>query len=523
MPTKYFYEQFISNSYLGKSKTVKAQSKYELNQKIQNQLRIWEEQELRGREKDRIGDLKNKSDYLTKAATNKINSYNTILINSVRSSNKFNWNSQKDKSQFKNFTYLIAPPSIDEFYIKLNVPRQSFMENFIKSKKIKREQLEADAQRLFNESLDKYNKDKELSKENYEKEKNEFLKKQNDHNSSIDSWKQNFENCEKDAVERYIKTILDNLKFPDDFEYDSEVQYMQQNKILIVSFKLPSPENIPNIIEYKYIKTRDEMTEKVMKKTDFEKFYDDIIYQSTLKVIHEILNSSKPDYIDLLVFNGWVDYIDKATGQDASSCIISVEINPEEFKNIDLTKVDYKECIKSLKGIFSGKLINLSPVKPILNISTEDNRFIESKDVLSELTSKDNLASMPWEDFEHLVRQLFEKMFNASSGAEVKVTQASRDGGVDAIAFDPDPIKGGKFIIQAKRYNNVVSVSSVRDLYGTMIHEGATKGILVTTSYFGKDSYEFVKDKPISLIDGQNLLSLFNQYGYSNLNIKLMK
>jgi len=35
----------------------------------------------------------------------------------------------------------------------------------------------------------------------------------------------------------------------------------------------------------------------------------------------------------------------------------------------------------------------------------------------------------------------------------VKVTQASRDRGVDAIAFDPDPIRGGKFVIQAKRYN----------------------------------------------------------------------
>ncbi|MDA1771306.1 restriction endonuclease [Bacillus cereus] len=111
-------------------------------------------------------------------------------------------------------------------------------------------------------------------------------------------------------------------------------------------------------------------------------------------------------------------------------------------------------------------------------------------------------------------------MFN-EDGAEVKVTQASRDGGVDAIAFDPDPIKGGKFIIQAKRYNMTVPVSAVRDLYGTMLHEGATKGILVTTSSFGKDSVTFIKDKPITLIDGQNLLYLFNKFGYSTLNITL--
>lgn len=95
-------------------------------------------------------------------------------------------------------------------------------------------------------------------------------------------------------------------------------------------------------------------------------------------------------------------------------------------------------------------------------------------------------------------------------------------GGVDAIAFDPDPIRGGKIVIQAKRYNNVVPVSAVRDLYGVVINEGATKGILVTTSYFGNDSREFAKDKPLTLIDGSNLIYLFQQYGYK-VRIELQK
>jgi restriction system protein len=108
---------------------------------------------------------------------------------------------------------------------------------------------------------------------------------------------------------------------------------------------------------------------------------------------------------------------------------------------------------------------------------------------------------------------LFGKIFS-KDGAEVRITQASRDGGVDAIAFDPDPIRGGKFVIQAKRYNNVVPVSACRELFGTMISEGAVKGILVTTSYYGHDSREFTKDKPITLIDGSNLVHMLNEYGY---------
>ena len=57
-------------------------------------------------------------------------------------------------------------------------------------------------------------------------------------------------------------------------------------------------------------------------------------------------------------------------------------------------------------------------------------------------------------------------------------------------------------------------VSAVRDLYGTMIAEGASKGILVTTSHFGRDSREFAKDKPITLIDGPNLVYMFATLGH---------
>jgi restriction system protein len=72
----------------------------------------------------------------------------------------------------------------------------------------------------------------------------------------------------------------------------------------------------------------------------------------------------------------------------------------------------------------------------------------------------------------------------------------------------------GKIVIQAKRYVNTVDVSAVRDLWGTVNHEGAMKGILVTTSQYGPDSYAFIQNKPIQLINGSELLGLLEQYGY---------
>ena len=182
----------------------------------------------------------------------------------------------------------------------------------------------------------------------------------------------------------------------------------------------------------------------------------------------------------------------------------------EHFDILDLEHVDPKACFKSLKGVSAAKLSDVTPVNPVLILDKNDKRFIEGRNIATNTGT--NLASMDWQEFEQLVRQVLEMEFG-KNGGEVKVTQASRDGGVDAVIFDPDPLRGGKIIVQAKRYTNTVPVSAVRDLYGTLINEGASSGILITTSDYGPDSYEFAKDKPLKLLNSGHLLALLQKNG----------
>ena len=46
-----------------------------------------------------------------------------------------------------------------------------------------------------------------------------------------------------------------------------------------------------------------------------------------------------------------------------------------------------------------------------------------------------------------------------------------------------------------------------------MLHEGATKGILVTTAEFGPSAQEFAAGKPLTLIGGKQLADLLARYG----------
>ena len=522
MSNRNFYRVVLSNEFLGISKEISAPSRYELERKVENQKRIWNERVNRELVRQNKEQMRNQAEKLTANDERIMSQYENIAKKCYSKTSDKYYNSLLVNEKYDPFSTELVEPNLNNIYQEIKVPKKSIFEKMFKSKLEKRVMKEKEALDLYNERKDVYDKELSKQKKSYEKEKKEFLLEQDKYNETVKANKSKYENGDIEQIELYFTYVLDHSIYPNDFIKDFELQYLKDRKLLIISYYLPNEDLVPRVIQHKYVSSRNEIDEIKLPDKKFESFYNNVIYMCCLRTIKEIFESDDNNNINSIVYNGWLKYIDKSTGKDAESCILTVEVDKEKFNDINLENVDYKSCIKGLKGIFAPNILSLTPVVPYLNINRNDSRFIESKEVSNIKMDGFNLATMPWEDFEYFVRELFDKMFNVDGG-EVKVTQASHDGGVDAIAFDDDPIRGGKFVIQAKRYNNVVPVSAVRDLYGTMIHEGATKGILVTTSSYGKDAYDFAKDKPITLIGGQELLGLLNKYGYTNLTIKIDK
>ncbi len=313
---------------------------------------------------------------------------------------------------------------------------------------------------------------------------------------------------DNDAVAEFLCFILEDSFYPFEFECTPRIEYNNENKLLVVDYYLPTIDEVPNIKERKtYVTKSDEV--KYLSKAELNRLYDELIYKIIIRSVAEIFHFDDLKKVDTVCFNGRVKPRNPATGQLMDNCILSVQISRQEFESIDLNYVDCKACFKYFKGVSGAKLHDQAPIVPLIQLDKTDKRFVESHSVATDEST--NLATMDWEEFEHLVRELFDLEFNVNGG-EVKITQASRDGGVDAVAFDPDPIRGGKIVIQAKRYTNTVGVSAVRDLYGTVINEGANKGILITTSDYGADSYNFAKGKPITLLNGGHLLFLLEKH-----------
>jgi len=264
---------------------------------------------------------------------------------------------------------------------------------------------------------------------------------------------------------------------------------------------------IPEAKEHRYVKSRDEIKTSARPATQRKSLYASMIAQIALRTVHEIFEADRLGHVETVVYNGVVDSIDKRTGQQARVCLVSLRTTRDTFEALQLDRVDPQECLKGLGAGVSKKPFELAPVRPVLEFKMVDDRFVDESDVLSDLDQRPNLMALSPSEFESLITNLFEKM-----GLETRQTKPSRDGGVDCVAWDNRPVTGGKVVIQAKRYAGTVGVSAVRDLFGTVHNEGASKGILVTTSGYGKASFEFAENKPLELLDGTNLLYLLREH-----------
>lgn len=528
----------LKHKELNKYRVIRGKDYYVVQQKAKMQRREWNtawekkkvamakqvEKENEAKEKEEKRAL---AQQLTLEAEAQIGQIEHLLIDGLKRNTCIDWEKLKDNSPFKKdkpvfpakLALPLEPRRNDETYnVKLSLFDKLFPASKKKKLAIATVAYEHDHQTWLmkkKESSQQY--DEALSIYGtrimqWDKKKEAYETEQVKKNQAIDQQKESYLSANLTAIMEYCDMVLSKSEYPHYVPKEFELDYIEETGILIVDYMLPPPVSVPSLKEVKYIQTRDELTEYSLSKVAFNALYDSLIYQISLRTIYELFNSDGINKISAVVFNGWVKSMDKSIGKEANACILSVHAQKEEFLEIHLANVDPKLCVKRLKGVGSSKLHSLTAIAPIININREDERFVSAYQIVDQIEEQ-NLAAMDWQDFEQLIREVFEKEFN-QSGGEVKITRASKDGGVDAIAFDPDPIRGGKIVIQAKRYTNTVGVAAVRDLYGTVLNEGATKGILVSTADYGPDAYSFKKDKPLELFNGNNLLHLLQKHGH---------
>ncbi|MFE2285228.1 restriction endonuclease [Streptomyces sp. NPDC059443] len=277
---------------------------------------------------------------------------------------------------------------------------------------------------------------------------------------------------------------------------------------LVLDWELPGYAVVPEARAVQYLPSTDQDKVKPRPVTERRALYRDLLAQCVLLVVRELYAADEFGVLDSVVVNGFVDCPDPVTGQEARFVLATVSVPRSTFAGLRLEQVSAVDClVEGLRGQLSTRPDQLTAVRA-------GRRPEEVGAVVSHGGNggggeeEPDLFAMDPIAFENLVAELFRAM-----GMEAVTTQRSGDGGVDVEALDPAPIRGGRIVVQVKRYRNTVAPTAVRDLYGTVQDRGANKGVLVTTATFGPTSYAFIADKPLELVDGATLVDLLHQHG----------
>jgi restriction system protein len=489
------FQQYVKSDLLREEKLITAPTKPELRMKIDRQQRLWKEQEAHVLGVQTAEQKTQEAQALLVALTE-------LLKREVQKGTKPGWQVRGNHSaMYPPFLEKEAPTYEDSVQLYVPPSVNPFLEMFTPGLKKDRERAKALAQQHYQQVRAEYDQERSRRLNIYQMQK------------------QAYEQGDVRAIKFVLKEILRNLNFPCGYGRVFEIDFDMDAEEAILEMRLPHVSEMPTITRYRYMRQQKKLEEARLTANQIRDRYQDLLAQLTLATLFRLFHDATTPYLQSIVFNGYVSGVHPATGRSFTSCVLTVRAERREFEGFDLVQVVPTTCLRSLRGLSAGPLIDMLPVKPIRYVNMEDDRFIETVDVLAHYPSIVNIATMPWLEFEHLIATLFNKIFQGFGG-EVRVTRSSRDYGVDAKAFDPDPLRGGSIIIQAKRYQDLVPNAHVRELIGVMDIERATRGYLVTTGRFSKAAYDLAKEHNVQLFDGQNLLHQLHHYGFTDLTLQ---
>ncbi len=302
------------------------------------------------------------------------------------------------------------------------------------------------------------------------------------------------------AICRYYQLYFTKSALAKLFEQSLTFAYMKIEKELVIDAEAPGLDIFPTHKAAKYIKSSAKVQFVELTEQSRQNRYREFLASWALRMAADALVADRAGVLESVVFNAYAPVLVPETGKSVRGCLLSVRLTKADLAQLNVAKVDKIACLRKLGARISTPVGAASHVVSVQPLRTAGSAPVANNSL--------GLLKLDPLQFEHLLADLLRRM-----GLEANLTKASHDGGIDIVATDSRPILGGKIVVQAKRYNHTVPVSAVRDLYGAMQHEGASKAILFTTSRLSADAWQFASGKPIQLIEGDQLVRLLQAQG----------
>lgn len=360
------YETVLSNPHTGERVVIRSNDPITFQSRIAKKRQLWADQQARSQAKAHKENALAEADGRTAEALRRIDECRNILRTGVEHMSKFDWGpywaKQYDHQRFREYQPEPRPVRVRFF---ATVPKNSIWELLYPPRRRFRERLESLAQERFERAYLEYEKSEIERRATHQREENAFFDRQTAHNDNVSRYRGQFEDGVSSAVEDFLKQLLAKSEYPEGVELDYETRFDAATRTVALELELPPSEAIPSLTEVRYVQSRDEYSEKHLKKAEARELYNETIAQIVVRTIYEIFRALYTNRAETTKVAGVVTTIDPKTGLTARPCVVSVTAQKAYFMSLNLTRVSAQECLPGLHAIISGEFSDLNPVTPV--------------------------------------------------------------------------------------------------------------------------------------------------------------
>jgi restriction system protein len=117
-------------------------------------------------------------------------------------------------------------------------------------------------------------------------------------NAEVDTFKERYEERNPEAVITYYSMVLAASRSPENFPQQHKVAYVPESRQLVIELDLPTYDVVPEALEYRYVKAKDEITSKARPATQRRALYTRVVSQVTLRTVHEMFGADQAGHVE---------------------------------------------------------------------------------------------------------------------------------------------------------------------------------------------------------------------------------
>lgn len=366
------YYAEVRNDYLQKYRKLKDSDHDALVARAKDQMRTWNQQEIRERvreaKKNAQERAESRCEALSREARARIHSIETLLTSTLKS-HAIDWNAEEDHSPPPDFARKHPRPAQPQIAPFEPTPKGSW-EWLFASKRQRREEEDARRKQEHDQTVARLTAEYEAAVKRWQQLRDEARavheRQQRRYNEGIRKLRANFEAGALEAREQYFEEVFNRSEYPDAFPVDRSLTFFSTKpNSVVVDLGLPDFDDFPEVGDFKFIKSKSEARPVNLKVNERKDLYDSAVKQAVLRTVHEVFSADNPHTIRQVVVNGWVSYVDSATGHDAKACLIAASIQRPDYEAVNLRRVNAGDCLDGLGTQTKGRMHLRKPVDPM--------------------------------------------------------------------------------------------------------------------------------------------------------------